>query len=213
MSPPTPDARTPEREIRVGRVPPQCRLGHEVAPSSGGKGEAADRGPRPSRKHRGPPRVLAELHSVSCPHWLRSDGTRGKERTQKLRVAQRPRWPRTRLSFPNGGPAPRMHAAEEAHSAAFKIRRRAAVTQHGDCACHSRPATHGVAPANGLETQCETSDLHLPIWGALWPQKQNQKGSRRTARPTHSPPHTRVSVCTNATFCFVRSIDKSNFGV
>lgn len=140
-------------------------------------------------------------------------GRGGKERTQKLRVAQRPRWPHTRLSFPNGGPAPRMHAAEEAHSAAFKIRRRAAVSQHGDCACHSRPATHGVAPANGLETQCETSDLHLPIWGALWPQKQNQKGSRRTARPTHSPPHTRVSVCTNATFCFVRSIDKSNFGV
>lgn len=63
---------------RVGRVPPQRRLGHEVAPSSGGKGEAADRGPRPSRKHRGPPRVLAELHSVSCPHWLGSDGTRGK---------------------------------------------------------------------------------------------------------------------------------------
>lgn len=88
-------------------------------------------------------------------------------------------------------PAPRMHAAEEAHSAAFKIRRRAAVSQHGDCACHSRPATHGVAPANGLETQCETSDLHLPIWGALWPQKQNQKGSRRTAPPdTLAPAHT-----------------------
>lgn len=196
MSPP-PNARTPEREIRVGRVPPQRHLGHEVAPSSGGKGEAADRGPRPSRKHRGPPQVLAELHSVSCPHWLGSDGTRGKGKDAEAGLA----------------PAPRMHAAEEAHSAAFKIRRRAAVSQHGDCACHSRPATHGVAPANGLETQCETSDLHLPIWGALWPQKQNQKGSRRTARPTHSPPHTRGSVCTNATFCFVRSIDKSNFGV
>lgn len=49
--------------------------------------------------------------------------------------------------------------------------------------------------------------------GPSGPKNKTKKAAEERPRPTHSPPHTRGSVCTNATFCFVRSIDKSNFGV
>lgn len=206
MSPPPPaDARTPEREIRVGRVPPQRHLGHEVAPSSGGKGEAADRGPRPSRKHRGPPRVLAELHSVSCPHWLRSDGTRGKGKDAEA--------------------ARRTAAALASHPPLECTRRKKHIQLRSKSDVEPLLLSTGIVHV--IPDPPHTAWPLLMGWkhsaklvictcrsgGPSGPKNKTKKAAEEQPRPTHSPPHTRVSVCTNATFCFVRSIDKSNFGV
>lgn len=190
----------------MGRVPPQRRLGHEVAPSSGGKGEAADRGPRPSRKHRGPPRVLAELHSVSCPHWLGSDGTRGKGKDAEAGLAP---------ASPSQTEDPPLECTRRKKHIQLRSKSDVEPLLLSTGIVHVIPdPPHTAWPLlMGWKHSAKLVICTCRSGGPSGPKNKTKKAAEEQPRPTHSPPHTRVSVCTNATFCFVRSIDKSNFGV